>query len=64
MTVDDISREDVSRVRIRVTKKVGKAHGWQRVIISERAFVELDHDLDDFKSDCELVIANDEALLK
>ena len=47
MTVYDISGEHVSRVRVRITKKVGKAHGWKRIVIVERAFVELDHDLDD-----------------
>ena len=47
MTVDDISREHVRSVRVRVTKEVGKAHGWERVVIVERAFVKLDHDLND-----------------
>lgn len=45
MTVDDIGREHVSRVRVGVTKKVSKAHGWKRVVIVEGAFVELYHDL-------------------
>lgn len=48
MAVDDIRGEHVSCVRVRVTEKVGKAHGWQRVVIVERAFVEFDHDLDDY----------------
>ena len=47
MTVDDISREYVRRVWIGVAKKVGKAYGWKRVVIFERGFVELDHDVDD-----------------
>ena len=46
MTVDDISREHVRRVRVRVPKKVGKAHGWKREVIDERILVKLDHDLD------------------
>ena len=63
MTVDDISRKHVSRVGIRVTKKVGKTHGWERVIITKRAFIKLDHGLDGVcLIDCELVIANDEAI--
>lgn len=45
MTVDDISREHVSRVGVGVAEEVGKAHGWERVVIIEGAFVELDHDL-------------------
>lgn len=48
MAVDDIGGEHVSCVRVRVTEKVGKAHGWQRVVIVERAFVEFDHDLDNY----------------
>ena len=47
MTVDDISREHVRRVRVWVTKEVGKAHGRKREVIVERAFVELDHDIKD-----------------
>ena len=35
------------RVGVRVSKKVGKAHSWQRIVIIETAFVEFDHDLDD-----------------
>ena len=47
MTVDDIGREHVSCVRVRIAKEVGKAHGWEWVIIIEGAFEEFDHDLDD-----------------
>lgn len=47
MTVDDVGREHMRCVGIRVAKKVGKAHGWQRVFIAKTIFVELNHDLED-----------------
>lgn len=62
MTVDDIGGEHVSCVRVRVAKKVGKAHGWKGVIIVERAFVELDHDLDDYLMMGGFFMANDGAI--
>ena len=37
----------MSGVRVGITKKVGQAHGWERVVIVEEAFVELDHGLID-----------------
>ncbi len=46
MTINDISGEHVSSVRIGVAEEVGEAHGGKRVIIVERAFIELDHDRD------------------
>ena len=46
MTVDDISRDHMRRVRVGVSKKIGKAHGWKREVIVERAFVKFNHDLD------------------
>ena len=45
MTVDDIGGLHVSCVRVRITKKIRKAHGRKRVVIAEGAFVEFDHNL-------------------
>ena len=44
-TVDDIGREHVSRVWIRIAEEIGEGHGWKGVVIVEEAFVKLDHDL-------------------
>lgn len=62
MTVDDIGGEDMSCIRIGIAKEVGKTHGWERVVIVERAFVELDHDLNDDLMIGRFFMANDEAI--
>lgn len=45
--IDDIGGEHVSRVRIGIAEEICKAHGWKRVVIIEKIFVEFHHDLDD-----------------
>lgn len=41
--VDDVGRQDVGCVRIRVAKEVGEADGGKGVIVVEGVLVELDH---------------------
>lgn len=43
MTIDDISTEHVSGVRVGIAQKVGKAHGRKRIAVTEGVFVKLDH---------------------
>ena len=45
--VDDIGGEHVRCVRIRIAEEIRKAHCWKRIIIIEKALVELHHDLND-----------------
>lgn len=43
MTVDDIGRDDVGRVWIRIAKEVGQSDGGERVVVSVGAVVEFHH---------------------
>ena len=43
MTIDDIGGEHVRRVGIGIAQEISKTHGWKRITVTERAFIELDH---------------------
>ena len=45
--VDDIGGEHVRCVRIWIAEEIREAHCWKRIVIIEKAFVELHHDLSD-----------------
>lgn len=59
MTVDDIGRDDVSCIRIRIAEEVGEAHSGKGIFITERTFIELDHDQNDDSMMGPWVVADD-----